>query len=112
MPGRPGGHSLDLELLGPRFDLPLENIRWQVFLSDKWEVKDWTGSLQLEEQKSVTAPVAVDVQTAYENTPGYAAQQSTLGLMRIFTLLIGLLVIGGFFQIRVLQKVRATSFFC
>jgi putative ABC transport system permease protein len=48
---------------------------------------------------------AVTLQTAYENTPGYAAQQSTLGLMRVFTLLIGLLVIGGFFRIQTMQKV-------
>ncbi len=48
---------------------------------------------------------AVDRKTAYENTPGYQAQQSTLGTQRIFTLLIGVLVIGGFFQIQTLQKV-------
>ena len=56
-------------------------------------------------QGAVKEVVAVDVQTAYENTPGYAAQQSTLGLMRVFTLLIGLLVIGGFFRIQTMQKV-------
>jgi putative ABC transport system permease protein len=54
---------------------------------------------------SVKEVVAVDLQTAYENTPGYAAQQSTLNLMRVFTLLIGLLVIGGFFRIQTMQKV-------
>ena len=54
---------------------------------------------------SVKEIIAVDLQTAYENTPGYSAQQSTLGLMRIFTLLIGLLVIGGFFRIQTMQKV-------
>jgi len=48
---------------------------------------------------------AVDRKTAYEATPGYSAQQSTLNTIRIFTLLIGLLVIGGFFQIQTLQKV-------
>jgi putative ABC transport system permease protein len=48
---------------------------------------------------------SVDRQTAYKATPGYSAQQSTLGTIRIFTLLIGLLVIGGFFQIQTLQKV-------
>ncbi len=40
---------------------------------------------------------AVDRKTAYENTPGYQAQQSTLNTQRLFTLLIGVLVIGGFF---------------
>lgn len=48
---------------------------------------------------------AVDRKTAYEATPGYAAQQSTLDTQRYFTLFIGILVIGGFFQIQTLQKV-------
>jgi len=47
----------------------------------------------------------VDIVTAYTNTPGYTAQQSTLNTQQYFTLLIGLLVIGGFFQIQTLQKV-------
>jgi putative ABC transport system permease protein len=46
-----------------------------------------------------------DIKTAYENTPGYSAQQSTLDTQRYFTLLIGVLVIGGFFQIQMLQKI-------
>jgi putative ABC transport system permease protein len=48
---------------------------------------------------------AVDRETAYGATPGYAEQQSTLNTIRIFTLLIGVLVLGGFFQIQTLQKV-------
>jgi len=48
---------------------------------------------------------AVDRKTAWEATPGYAEQQSTLNTIRIFTLLIGVLVLGGFFQIQTLQKV-------
>lgn len=48
---------------------------------------------------------AVDRQTAYENTPGYSAQQTTLNTQNGFALLIGLLVIGGFFQIQTLQKI-------
>ncbi len=43
--------------------------------------------------------------TAYSSTPGYSAQQSTLNTQRYFTLLIGTLVLGGFFQIQTLQKV-------
>jgi putative ABC transport system permease protein len=46
-----------------------------------------------------------DRQTAYRATPGYAEQQATLDTQRIFTLIIGVLVIGGFFQIQTLQKV-------
>jgi putative ABC transport system permease protein len=48
---------------------------------------------------------AVDRQTAYENVPGYSEQQSTLATQNAFALLIGMLVIGGFFQIQTLQKV-------
>jgi putative ABC transport system permease protein len=46
-----------------------------------------------------------NIQTAIANVPGYSAQQSTVQTQAIFTLLIGILVIGGFFQIQVLQKV-------
>lgn len=48
---------------------------------------------------------AVDRKTAYESTPGYTAQQSTLSTQRAFSLLIGVLVVGGFFQIQALQRV-------
>jgi len=46
-----------------------------------------------------------DIVTAYKKTPGYQEQQATLDTQRIFTLIIGVLVIGGFFQIQTLQKV-------
>ena len=53
----------------------------------------------------VDAIDAVDLKTAYENAPGYVEQQSTLNTQNAFALLIGVLVIGGFFQIQTLQKV-------
>lgn len=56
-------------------------------------------------QVQVSDVEAVDRVTAYENTPGYGPQQSTLGTQRSFTLLIGVLVLGGFFRIQALQKV-------
>lgn len=56
-------------------------------------------------EQQVKDTVAVDRVTAYEATPGYSAQQSTLNTQRYFALLIGVLVIGGFFQILTLQKV-------
>jgi len=56
-------------------------------------------------QARVSDIEAVDRKTAYENTPGYTAQQSTLNTQNAFALLIGVLVIGGFFQIQTLQKV-------
>ena len=56
-------------------------------------------------ENEVSNVEVVNVVTAYENSPGYAEQQSTLNTQRIFTLLIGVLVVGGFFQIQTLQKV-------
>ncbi len=43
---------------------------------------------------------------AIQALPGYSAQQSTLNTQGGFTLFIGVLVIGGFFQIQILQKVN------
>jgi putative ABC transport system permease protein len=45
------------------------------------------------------------IAAAIQALPGYSAQQSTLNTQGGFTLFIGLLVIGGFFQIQILQKV-------
>jgi putative ABC transport system permease protein len=46
-----------------------------------------------------------DIISAYKAIPGYQVQQDTLNTQSGFTLLIGILVIGGFFQIQMLQKV-------
>jgi len=54
---------------------------------------------------SVRDVEVADIRTAYESIPGYSVQQSTLNTQRAFTLLIGILVIGGFFQIQMLQKI-------
>jgi putative ABC transport system permease protein len=48
---------------------------------------------------------AATIKQAIQALPGYSAQQSTLNTQGGFTLFIGLLVIGGFFQIQLLQKV-------
>jgi len=45
------------------------------------------------------------IKQAISALPGYSAQQSTLNTQGGFTLFIGILVIGGFFQIQILQKV-------
>ncbi len=46
-----------------------------------------------------------DIATAIKALPGYSVQQSTLQTQQAFVLLIGILVIGGFFQIQILQKI-------
>ena len=43
--GESGSRSLDLQLQAAKFDLPLENITWRIFLNEKWELKKWTGSI-------------------------------------------------------------------
>jgi putative ABC transport system permease protein len=46
-----------------------------------------------------------DKESAIQALPGYSAQQNTLNTQQAFTLFIGVLVVGGFFQIQTLQKV-------
>ena len=46
-----------------------------------------------------------DIRPPTKSSPGYAQQQGTLNTMKGFTFLIGVLVIGGFFQIQTLQKI-------
>ncbi len=50
----PEARTLDLQLLAPKFDLPLENITWHVYLNEKWKLKKWTGSLQMQEEQVVS----------------------------------------------------------
>ena len=61
--GAAGGRSLDLELLAPKFDLPLENLTWRVSLSDKWQLKKSSGSFQLEQLEIAPQNTAIDLQT-------------------------------------------------
>jgi hypothetical protein len=69
--GKAGGGSLDLNLLAPKFNLPLENITWRVFLNDKWQVKKWNGALQLQQQEIVSSADTMDLQ-------GYLQSESSL----------------------------------
>jgi hypothetical protein len=64
--GSPGRRTLDLELLGPKFDLPLENITWRVYLNGKWKLADWKGTLQFQDDSIVSQPAAVNVQSYLE----------------------------------------------
>jgi putative ABC transport system permease protein len=86
--GGAGNGDLVANIVAVQLDDP---ANWQV-MADKIEAE-------------VRDVEVVDRVTAYESTPGYSAQQSTLDTQRYFALLIGILVIGGFFQILTLQKV-------
>jgi hypothetical protein len=61
--GEAQARRLDLELLAPKFDLPLENLTWRVFLNEKWQVARPTGTMQFQSDQLVAAPAAVNVQT-------------------------------------------------
>jgi len=65
--GSAGARALDLELLACKFDLPLENITWRVYLNEKWQLKDWTGTLQLQDVQVVPRLAAMDVETYLQN---------------------------------------------
>ncbi len=73
--GKAGSRSLDLRLIGPQFDLPLEDITWQLYLSEKWHVDDWDGTLQLQDLQAVQAP-ALDIRSYISNEAVILRQQS------------------------------------
>lgn len=60
--GEAGQRALDLELFAPKFDLPLEDITWRVFLGEKWELSKWGGALQLQ-QEALARGAALDLQS-------------------------------------------------
>jgi len=60
--GKAGGSALNLALFAPKFDLPLENLTWRVFLNDKWQLKKWNGALQLQQEELVASGGALDVE--------------------------------------------------
>ena len=74
--GKPGANAMDLSLLAPKFDLPLENLTWQVFLNDRWHVKKWKGDLQLQQQEVVASTDTLDLQ-GYLQSESSMEQQKT-----------------------------------
>jgi putative ABC transport system permease protein len=72
-----------------------------VQLDDSTQLK----TMQRRLRAQVSGIEAVDRTTAYESAPGYTSIRTSLNTQRTFALLIGMLVIGGFFQIQTLQKV-------
>jgi hypothetical protein len=74
--GKGGSRAMDLSLLAPKFDLPLENLTWRVFLNDKWTVKKWSGALQLQQQELVANGGALDV-ASYLKTESSLQREKT-----------------------------------
>jgi len=81
-------------------DTPNPNII-AVKLKDPAQIEEMKTRLQNE----IANIEVADIATTINNIPGYTAQQGTVQTQGFFTLLIGILVIGGFFQIQILQKV-------
>jgi putative ABC transport system permease protein len=81
-------------------DTPFPNII-AVKLEDPSKIEE----VRLRLQREVSNIEVADIETTINNIPGYTAQQGTVQTQGFFTLLIGILVIGGFFQIQILQKV-------
>ncbi len=92
------------EKVRPQSGSPDERISYNIFVVQLENPKDQEMMAAII-QNQVEGIEVVDRVTAYEATPGYSAQQTTLNTQRGFTLLIGILVIGGFFQIQTLQKI-------
>lgn len=72
-----------------------------VKLTDPARIDEVSTQLKAQVDNIETATISEAIQAL----PGYSAQQSTLNTQGGFTLFIGILVIGGFFQIQILQKV-------
>jgi hypothetical protein len=77
---------LNLELLAPKFDLPLENITWRVSLGEKWQVnvKHSNGYLQLQQQQLLPA-TALDP-TFYLRTEDSLRQARNQEAQQFYTL--------------------------
>ena len=83
-----------------RISNPVANV-FLVKLIDPAQVEEVRRAINSQVAKVETATIKEAIQAL----PGYSAQQSTLNTQGGFTLFIGILVIGGFFQIQILQKV-------
>lgn len=79
---------------------PVANVLL-VKLQDPTQVETVRARIAAQVDNVETATLSEAIQAL----PGYSAQQSTLNTQGGFTLFIGILVIGGFFQIQILQKV-------
>jgi hypothetical protein len=74
--GKGGASALDLSLIAPKFDLPLENLTWRVFLNDKWQLKKWSGALQLQQSETVANGGELDVQSYLKNESSFQQQKT------------------------------------
>jgi hypothetical protein len=75
--GKPHGRALDLSLLAPKFDLPLENLTWQVYLNQKWQVKKWSGTLQFQQQQIVDNGETFNLQNYLQDETNWEQERTS-----------------------------------
>lgn len=94
------------ELMRPQPDSDLnDDTPYPNVVAVKLENPNQLEAMKISLVNQVSNIEVADIPTTIENIPGYTAQQGTVQTQGVFTLLIGILVIGGFFQIQILQKV-------
>ncbi len=94
------------ELMRPQPDSDLnDDTPYPNVVAVKLENPNQLEAMKVSLVSQVSNIEVADIPTTIENIPGYTAQQGTVQTQGVFTLLIGILVIGGFFQIQILQKV-------
>lgn len=64
------------QVLGPSFNLPLQNLTWNVYVPANWQVKDWESALQLVGQGQTIWPSSINLD-AYIQSETARLQQKT-----------------------------------
>jgi len=75
--GSVSARKLDLDLLAPKFDLPLENVTWNVYLNDQWHTRTPTGTLELQTETAPgCSPVVMDLAGYLQNESSLQGEQT------------------------------------
>lgn len=74
--GEPGSDILRFDMIGPEFDLPLENLTWQVFLDEKWHLHRHDGTLQLIDASARPVSAKMDWQQYFQSQSQQQQEQS------------------------------------
>jgi hypothetical protein len=59
--GKMDARSLNLDLFAPKFDLPLENVTWNVYVNHQWQIQHPGGTLEWQPGETDVTPVALDL---------------------------------------------------
>jgi hypothetical protein len=72
----PRARGFTHQVLGPAFDLPLENITWRVYVPPTWKVKDWQSTLQLRSQSIVALPATISLESYLQAEAAHQREKS------------------------------------